>query len=55
MLFRTLATLRDDAELFDSVDSLRWRGPTPTFAEFAERIGAPELIARADKAAATSS
>ena len=51
LLFRTLARLRDDAELFDSVDRLRWRGPTASFSDYAERIGAPELIARADKAA----
>ena len=52
LLFRTLATLRDDAELFDSVDTLKWRGPTASFAAFANGIGAPELIARAEKAAA---
>ena len=49
LLFRTLATLRSDAALFDDVDALRWRGPTPYFAAYAERIGAPELIGRAAK------
>jgi 5'-3' exonuclease len=51
LLFRTLATLRSDAELFDDVDALRWRGPTKYFAEYAMRIGAPELAHRAARAA----
>jgi 5'-3' exonuclease len=29
MLFRTLATLRTDIQLFDNVDQLQWQGPTP--------------------------
>ena len=32
LLFRTLATLRTDIQLFDSVEDLRWKGPTPAFA-----------------------
>jgi 5'-3' exonuclease len=40
MLFRTLATLRTDIELFDSVDQLRWRGPTPAFDELGKRLDA---------------
>jgi len=39
-LFRTLATLRTDIGLFDSVDELRWRGPTPAFADLAHRFSA---------------
>lgn len=51
MLFRTLARLRDDEPLFESVDTLRWTGPTDLFAEYATRImGAPELVARAGRA-----
>jgi len=50
LLFRTLATLRDDAELFDDVDALRWRGPTKYFAAYAERMGALDLIERAQAA-----
>ena len=53
MLFRTLATLRTDAELFTSVDELQWRGPERVFAKFAEAIDAPELASRADRAFAT--
>ena len=52
LLFKKLATLRVDAPLFDSVDQLRWQGPTPAFAKFAESIEAPELVRRADLAAA---
>jgi len=51
MLFKQLATLRSDAPLFESVDQLRWLGPTPSFAKFAELIDAPELAERAGKAA----
>lgn len=39
-LFRTLATLRTDVPLFDSVEQLRWRGPTPAFAPMAARFDA---------------
>jgi 5'-3' exonuclease len=31
LLFRTLATLRTDIPLFESVDELEWKGPTPAF------------------------
>ena len=37
-LFRTLATLRTDIPLFDSIESLRWQGPTPAFAPLAARL-----------------
>ena len=40
MLFRTLATLRTDVAVFDSVDDLRWQGPTPAFAPLATRLDA---------------
>ncbi len=52
LLFRTLATLRTDEPLFESVDELLWRGPTADFAKFAEAIEAPELVPRADRALA---
>src|SRR5207244_3415342 len=32
LLFKDLATLRTNAELFDDVNELRWRGPTAAFA-----------------------
>jgi 5'-3' exonuclease len=37
-LFRTLATLRSDAALFDDVEALRWRGPTEAFAALAAEL-----------------
>jgi 5'-3' exonuclease len=40
LLFRDLATLREDIPLFDSVDELQWRGPTPAFQPLAARFEA---------------
>lgn len=51
LLFKTLATLRTDAKLFDHVDDLRWQGPTSEFAAWAERIGDDRLMSRAESAA----
>ncbi|MFL6426628.1 MAG: 5'-3' exonuclease H3TH domain-containing protein [Acidobacteriaceae bacterium] len=39
-LFRTLATLRTDIALFDDVDQLRWKGPSPAFEELGPRLDA---------------
>lgn len=50
LLFKDLATLRSDAELFDSVDDLRWQGATNEFASIAEKIDA-RLVARVAKIA----
>ncbi len=47
LLFKQLATLRTDATLFRDARSLRWTGPTPSFAALTERIGAPKLLQRA--------
>jgi 5'-3' exonuclease len=46
LLFKRLATLRTDAPLFVGADDLRWRGPTPAFAAYAERLGDPGLVER---------
>ncbi|MET0619983.1 MAG: 5'-3' exonuclease H3TH domain-containing protein, partial [Thermoanaerobaculia bacterium] len=46
LLFKRLATLRTDAPLFEDVDALQWRGPTPAFPAFAEKIGDPKLLPR---------
>ena len=46
LLFKRLATLRVDADLFQNVDELRWRGPRPEFPAFAEKIGDPKLLPR---------
>jgi 5'-3' exonuclease len=37
-LFRELATLRSDLNLFASVDDLHWTGPTPAFAPLGKRF-----------------
>jgi 5'-3' exonuclease len=54
-LFRTLATLRADAPIGVDVDGLRWPGPRPAFAAWAERLGAPALHERAVSLAARRS
>src|SRR6478736_626728 len=38
LLFRDLATLRTDIALFDSIDQLRWTGPTDAFAALAAQL-----------------
>ena len=55
LLFKTLATLRTDAELFDDVEALRWKGPTASFSEWAARMQAPALVQRYRRAAERSS
>lgn len=52
LLFKQLATLRTDAPLFESVESMRWAGPTPAFAEFVQRVGDGRLATRAENARA---
>jgi len=52
LLFKDLATLRSDAALFADADALHWRGPTPAFAGWTERMNAPRLLERCLKAAA---
>jgi 5'-3' exonuclease len=37
-LFRDLATLRTDIPLFESVDELKWSGPTKAFAELGAKL-----------------
>ena len=49
LLFKKLATLRTDAPLFKKVETLRWRGATPAFAKWAERMEAPRLLERCDR------
>jgi 5'-3' exonuclease len=52
LLFKHLATLRTDADLFSDVEELRWRGPTPAFAALTAKIGQPKLLDRANALAA---
>jgi 5'-3' exonuclease len=49
LLFKRLATLRDDAPLFRKVEELRWRGITPGFEPWAQRMDAPRLVERLRK------
>ncbi len=51
LLFKNLATLRTDAPLFKKVETLRWRGATPAFAAWVDRMKAPRLLERCEKAA----
>ena len=51
LLFKDLATLRANAPIRAQVEDIRWRGPTDGFADWAERLGAPKLLARARAAA----
>jgi 5'-3' exonuclease len=46
LLFKKLATLETGSKLFRNVDTLRWRGPTPAFEAWAERMAAPRLLER---------
>jgi 5'-3' exonuclease len=52
LLFKNLATLRTKAPLFKKVETLRWCGATPAFAAWADRMKAPQLLERCEKAAA---
>jgi 5'-3' exonuclease len=52
LLFKRLATLRTDAQLFADVAQLRWQGPTADFAVTATRAQDARLAARATRAAA---
>jgi 5'-3' exonuclease len=50
LLFKKLATLRTDAELFRAVDELRWRGPAGAFAACVQWLDEARLLERAFKA-----
>jgi 5'-3' exonuclease len=50
MLYRTLATLRLDVPVFNTVDDLRWKGPRPNFEEHCRRMNSPGLLRRATTA-----
>jgi 5'-3' exonuclease len=46
LLFRTLATLRLDVPVFETVEDLRWRGARENFAECCRVMKAPTLFQR---------
>jgi 5'-3' exonuclease len=52
LLFRTLATLRLDVPVFDTVDELRWQRTGAGFDAFCQRIKASDLVRRAAVAGA---
>lgn len=49
LLFRTLATLRLDVPVFESIDELRWKSPRPEFEQLCQRIKMPDLLRRVEK------
>ena len=53
LLFRTLATLRLDVPVFDTIDDLRWKGPRPHFEDYCRRMKAPDLVRRVKAASAS--
>ena len=50
LLFKKLATLRDDAALFSDVGRIEWHGPGEGFAAMASTLGDARLLERAEKA-----
>ena len=44
LLFRTLATLRLDVPVLDTVEDLRWKGPRPSFEDHCKRMKSPNLL-----------
>jgi len=52
LLFKQLATLYTQAALFGQIEDLRWLGPNAHSAQWADRLGTPKLLARAQAAAA---
>jgi 5'-3' exonuclease len=46
LLFRTLATLRLDVPVFDTVENLRWQGLRKNFEKLCQRMKAPDLLRR---------
>jgi len=52
LLFKNLATLRTDAALFTDVNELEWKGATPAFASWPEKMDDKRIEARIEKARA---
>ena len=50
LLFKNLATLRTDAPLFTDIDQLEWKGVTPAFAGWPEKMDDKRIEARAANA-----
>jgi 5'-3' exonuclease len=54
LLFRTLATLRLDVPVFDTVEDLRWKGPRANFGEWCLRMKSAALLGRVTAAMKSS-
>jgi len=50
--FRDLATLREDAPVFDSVEQVRWVGPQANFFDLCAKMNAGRIYRRVDRLAA---
>ena len=55
LLYRTLATLRLDVPVFDSVDDIRWTGPRDNFEQSCERLRSKDLYRRVSARAPSKS
>jgi len=49
LLFKELAILKTDAPLFADVEELRWRGATPEFESWTQKIENPRLLTKVRK------
>jgi 5'-3' exonuclease len=54
LLFKQLATLRDDEPLFESVGDLEWKGPRAGWETWVEKMGDPRIGERVKKVLAQS-
>lgn len=54
LLFRTLATLRLDVSVFDTVDELCWKGARSSFEEHCRQMKSPDLLGRVKSAKRSS-
>jgi hypothetical protein len=54
LLFRTLATLRLDVPVFETVEDLRWKGPRADFEEYCRQLNSASLPKRATAPASKS-
>ncbi len=50
LLYRTLATLKLDVPVFETVDELQWKGPRPEFERYCRHVQSPGLHTRAASA-----
>jgi hypothetical protein len=50
ILYRTLATLKLDVPVFETVDELEWKGPASDFERYCRRFQSDALYARATMA-----